>query len=642
MSYCLNPDCHHPQNLSNSLFCQACGAKLLLVNRYRAIRLIGQGGFGRTLLAEDESQPSQPRCVIKQLYPKQGNTAKQSARLFQQEAEHLARLGQHPRIPKLLAQFESIEQTDDRLLSQQYIVQEYIDGENLADELKREGAFSEAKIWALLGSLLPVLQFIHAGQVIHRDIKPANIIRRRLDQELVLVDFGAAKDASAIALSKTGTVIGSAIYAAPEQIQGKALPASDLYSLGMTCIHLLTDISPFDLYDPLEGVFIWQPYLGNRVVTEELSQMLDRMIHTVAKYRYSSAAVAIAALPLRFSADLSFDVNSHDIAAKNLLGALSEPSVFTLAPLASASGSLELTQDRPNCRLLHGHVGKVYAVAFSQDGQMIISGSGDHTIRVWDTITSRPIRTISGGWWLGHADLVCAVTSSPDGQIFASGSWDKTIKLWHLYTGDRLHLMNDYPNSVNTVAFSPDGALLASGSSDRAIKLWDTQTGQKVRVLKGHTSLIQAIAFHPSGDLLASGSVDRTVRLWDVETGKLLCMLSGHTTAMVSLAFSPSGEYLAAASWDNLITLWQPRTGKAFHPLIESPNYPHFLSFSPDGERLAIASRHHVIRIWQVQTRQELAVLSGHTSWINSLSFSPDGKTLVSGSSDKTVRLWRF
>ena len=287
--YCFNTDCQHPENSREALACQSCGANLLLQERYRAIQILGQGGFGRTFKAVDLSQPSHPYCAIKQFFPQQVNNAEKAAELFRQEAQRLAILGYHPQIPQLLGYF--IE--DDR----QYLVQEFINGRNLAQELAEEGPFKESKIRQLLNDLLPVLQVVHANKVIHRDIKPENIIRRTpffrgvgSRGELVLVDFGASKYATQTTLGKTGTVIGSAAYTAPEQLRGKAVYASDIYSLGVTAIHLLTQITPFELFDSSEDTWIWRHYLGaNNPVSRSLSRILNRMLQSATKRRYLSA-----------------------------------------------------------------------------------------------------------------------------------------------------------------------------------------------------------------------------------------------------------------------------------------------------------------------------------------------------------------
>ncbi len=281
MSYCLNPRCPKPENPDDTKFCLTCGSKLLLKERYRAIKPIGQGGFGRTFLAVDEDKPSKPRCVIKQFYPQaQGtNTVQKAVELFTQEAVQLDQLGQHPQIPDLLAYFTQ----EDR----QYLVQEFIDGQNLAQESSQQGAFNEVQIRQLLNDLLPVLQFCHARQVIHRDIKPENIILRTHDQKLFIVDFGASKSATDTSLNRTGTSIGSPEYVAPEQIRGRAVFASDIYSLGATCIRLLTERSPFDSYDINNDTWIWQQYLKTPL-SDELSRILNKMLASIPIRRYQT------------------------------------------------------------------------------------------------------------------------------------------------------------------------------------------------------------------------------------------------------------------------------------------------------------------------------------------------------------------
>ena len=207
MSYCLNVNCQEPENPDTNLYCLSCGSELRLKERYRPMKLIGQGGFSRTYLAIDEDKPSHPPCVVKQFYPlaQSTNNAAQAAALFEKEAVRLESLGKHPQIAELLAHFHR-----DNC---QYLVQEFIAGKNLAEVLETEGVFNETQIWELLKSLLPVLEFIHSHSIIHRDIKPENIIRREnsdkdKSKELVLVDFGAAKHATGTALLKTGTIIG--------------------------------------------------------------------------------------------------------------------------------------------------------------------------------------------------------------------------------------------------------------------------------------------------------------------------------------------------------------------------------------------------------------------------------------------------
>ncbi|GET35971.1 serine/threonine protein kinase [Microseira wollei NIES-4236] len=300
------------QNLEGTKFCRSCGSKLLLKDRYRAIKPIGQGGFGRTFLALDEDKPSKPRCVIKQFFPQVQGTSniQKAAELFHQEAMRLDELGKHPQIPDLLAHFDQDGFS--------YLVQEFIAGSTLSQELASKGSFNETEIRQVLNDLLPVLQFVHSQEVIHRDIKPANIIRRSppnarggqggidppnarggqggIDPPnarggqggIVLVDFGASKVATQAALQQTGTTIGSPEYVAPEQARGWAVFASDIYSLGVTCIHLLTGLSPFNLYDIQQDRWVWRQSL-KRPVSEALGKILDKMIESAINRRYQSA-----------------------------------------------------------------------------------------------------------------------------------------------------------------------------------------------------------------------------------------------------------------------------------------------------------------------------------------------------------------
>ena len=298
MSNCLCLACDRANSITTK-FCTQCGAKLQIQERYRALKVIGQGGFGKTFLAQDESKPSQPRCVIKQFAFETVNpnasqgTLDVAIRLFEQEAKRLDDLGKHPQIPELLS-FTIHE-------GKQYLIQEFIDGETLEQELARVGAFSEQQVRDVLVEVLQILEFVHSKSVIHRDISPDNIIRRHSDKKLVLVDFGAAKHATATLLAKTGTGIGKPSYGAPEQMLGKSVFQSDLFGLGVTCLHLLTNVEPFTLYDVLENEYQWRQFLNGKVVSNELGKLLDRMTSYRVKERPNSVIEALQELGINKS-----------------------------------------------------------------------------------------------------------------------------------------------------------------------------------------------------------------------------------------------------------------------------------------------------------------------------------------------------
>jgi serine/threonine-protein kinase len=297
MSYCLNPGCPNPQNSTQSDVCQACGTQLLLRDRYRVIQTLGQGGFGATFLAIDESLPGQPNSVIKQLRPTATapHVLEMARELFRREAETLGKIGNHPQVPRLLDYFEANQEF--------FLVQEYVSGSTLQQIVKRDGPLIEHGVKQFLSEILPVLEYIHSHRVIHRDIKPANIIRRAQDLKLVLIDFGAVKyqDQQQAANASeqtafTSYAIGTPGFAPPEQMAMRPVPASDIYALGVTCIYLLTGRSPKDLdYDPTTGELLWQRHVH---ISEHFVSVLKKMLEVSVRHRYQSANDIFRALDL--------------------------------------------------------------------------------------------------------------------------------------------------------------------------------------------------------------------------------------------------------------------------------------------------------------------------------------------------------
>ncbi|MBV9689061.1 MAG: TIR domain-containing protein [Ktedonobacteraceae bacterium] len=156
----------------------------------------------------------------------------------------------------------------------------------------------------------------------------------------------------------------------------------------------------------------------------------------------------------------------------------------------------------------------------------------------------------------GHTGSVWSVVISPDGQSLVSGSWDKTIKVWNVQTGHLLRSLKGHTGSVWSVVISPDGQSLVSGSGDKTIKVWNVQTGNLLRSLKGHTDAVSSIAISPDGQILVSGSEDETIKVWNVRTGDLLRSLREHTDAVSSVAISPDGQTVVSGSLDMTIKIW--------------------------------------------------------------------------------------
>jgi serine/threonine protein kinase/CHASE2 domain-containing sensor protein len=273
-----------------------------LNNRYLIKSDLGSGGFGKTYIAEDTNRPGDPYCVVKRLKPANTNSPKimrLAKLLFKREAETLEKLGKHEQIPRLLAYFEEN--------SVFYLVQEYIQGNSLANELSLGnllGRLPERRVVGILQELLKILEFVHHQGVIHRDIKPGNIIRRYPDGKLVLIDFGAVKKIKQLGemegATETGTqltvAIGTDGFMAPEQADGRPSPSSDIYSAGITGIQALTGIPASELKakrDPKTSELHWK---DNVQVSHALAEVLDKMVCYNLADRYHSATAALQAL----------------------------------------------------------------------------------------------------------------------------------------------------------------------------------------------------------------------------------------------------------------------------------------------------------------------------------------------------------
>ncbi|MEB3219103.1 MAG: serine/threonine-protein kinase [Nostocales cyanobacterium 94392] len=312
--YCTRPQCPRPQNhfvdLDNDAtlrtaqqkYCTACGMPLILAGRYLPIKLLGRGGFGAAFLSRDRYTPGMRQCVVKQFLPAGNLSATQlklAQDLFEREAVVLEEIGsQHDQIPNLFAFFPVIvpglkAKEEDQFF---YLVQEYIDGENLEEELTRKGKFSESEALFLLRSILPVLQFVHSKDIIHRDIKPSNIMRHR-NGKLFLLDFGAVKQVtnSPGGSGNSSTGIYSLGFAPPEQMSGgQVFPSTDLYALAVTVVLLLTgekDITK--LFDAYSNQLQWQDQVS---VSSHFAEILDKMLLSAPNQRFQSATEVLEAI----------------------------------------------------------------------------------------------------------------------------------------------------------------------------------------------------------------------------------------------------------------------------------------------------------------------------------------------------------
>ncbi|NEQ37596.1 MAG: protein kinase [Okeania sp. SIO3I5] len=683
MNHRINPHNQNPEDADKNIVSQnetiggISKCPPILKERYQVIKPLGESVWSHTFLAIDQDKPSKPPCIIKEFVNLDDRKdlvfqGQEILPTFSCDPVQLDKIGKHPQIPEVLA---SVEYDGHR-----YLVQEYIEGSNLATELIEDGVFSENKIWQILNQLLPVLEFIHDHHLIHGDIKPENIICRTKPgtntQEFVLVDFGVTISTNGDLLS-IGSINGSAEYAAPEQTKGKVYPNSDIYSLGATCLHLLTMVSPFELFDIKAEKWVWRDYLKHPI-SRYLGRILDKMVQRDHRQRYQSVAevikdikygptpadvllqkpkwsvtiwgaAAIALLSLVISSRVpspkpepSFS-SSRTRTIPKLEPSLPQPKIEDTTKLPSLPPPTGIVDRLSPLRTLATTSGPVWSIATNPDGRIVASGSTDGTIQLLHLRSGQSLGKLSG-----HDGPIWSVAISPDGRTLVSASGDSTVKIWNLYTGRLKNTLYDHQKDVFSVAISPDGNTIASVSKDRTIKLWDMNTGMLLYTLYGHLDEVQSVAFSSDGKTLASGSNDGTVKLWDWRYGRLLRTLKGHQGPVWSVAISPDGQTLASGSWDNTIKLWdinsnsgQRVSWRSQRTLIGHSEKVQSLQFSPDGDTLASGDFGGTIKLWQINTGGLMGTLKGHSAWVN-LTFDPQGKTLISGSFDDTIKVWRF
>jgi len=399
MQICQNPNCSNPFNPDDYQFCISCGQGIfgeLLRNRYRVLSLLGEGGFSRTYAAEDADRLDAP-CVIKQFFPQVQGTVQRNkaAEFFKEEAFRLYELGEnHAQIPRLLAYFAQG--------STLYLVQEFIHGKTLLEEVKEE-AYSEAQIRQLLADLLPVLDFIHKQNVIHRDIKPENIIRHNVDGKPVLIDFGGAKQVTQTSIARQATAIYTLGYAPTEQMAGFACHASDLYALGVTCVRLLTQDLPLQdthgqiqdhLYNPMTAKWLWEERLQEKGITisDDLKQILNKLLQHFPSERYQTAHEVLLDLKIDAKIDSSPVELKHTAIAQAIsstLTTLLPPPIKIAVPLPTLANfdfhvvkvdsvGREVTRDRHTAKFFSEELGKNITLDMvSIPGGIFMMGSPD-------------------------------------------------------------------------------------------------------------------------------------------------------------------------------------------------------------------------------------------------------------------------
>jgi hypothetical protein len=639
------------------------------LGHFDVIREVGRGGMGVVLHAYD---PCLQRDVAVKVLDPQLADNEVARQRFCREARAAAAVTHDNLV--------AVHQVDeDEASALPYLVMQLVTGESLEQRLRRAGRLSPIEVARLGQQTAAGLAAAHAGGLIHRDIKPGNILLEDGTDRAKLTDFGLARAAEDVKLTRTGFVAGTPLYMAPEQARGDTVDGrSDLFSLGSVLYEAAAGNAPFDGKTPLvvlkRVTDETQPPL-RQVVPEVpvwLSDVVDRLLEKEPGDRFQTAqevADIFTAELARIQTGLAPEQIGGcggsgssayalrrpvcwksvarvlvpavaGMALGGLLFAALAPAPRTVeVPVPAAPAAAEADPGPPPLLEIPGKAGPVWSVAFTPDGQSLAVGAENGMVRLADTRDGHFRRTfprVSGTVW--------ALDASSDGKWLAVTTDDANVRVYDLHSNSSLNL--PHPTSTRTAAFSPDGKKLATGDRNSTLRVWDIATQTPVE-LNGHTGTVHGVAFSPDGSQLVSSGSDGTVKLWnlaDYSSGgpnqAMSPKLELHEGPVYAVAYSPdrANPRIASAGWDQTVRIWNPTTAEQVHVLRHAGDV-WSVSFGRDGKVLASASQDGTVKVWDVETGRELRTFRAGRP-LHSVRFSPDSRTLAAAGRDGFVRVW--
>jgi WD40 repeat protein/tRNA A-37 threonylcarbamoyl transferase component Bud32 len=626
---------------------------------------LGKGAMGVVYKAR---QVQLDRVVALKMIRSAGLADAEERARFKAEARAVARL-QHPNIVQV---FEVGEHE-----GMPFLALEFVPGGNLADQT-RGVPWEARRVAALVEKLARAVCHAHEKGIVHRDLKPGNVLLTATGEPKV-ADFGLAKRIDTDSdLSRTGAILGTPGYMAPEQAAGKAKevgPLADVWALGAILYELLTGRPPFrgpTVPDTLVMVRLDEPVPPSRLVgrlPRDLETICLKCLHKEPARRYATAADLADDLR-RFTAGEPIHARPASAWERGWRWAKRRPAAAAVAAVSvAAAGLLVGTLLVSNRRITdafettRGEQRKT-ALALQRETEALeaktaalnaVQAEKQQTQQALERerLTSY-VHRIS----LAHREWLASNVGRAE-QILGECPADLRNWEWH-YLRRLCHAeqlaFRGHAGEVTAVAFSPDGSHVASTSWKEA-KVWDAANGKEILTLPGQAGWGTGVAFSRDGKRLATAGF-RTVKVWDAVSGKELLSIRAHDYLVTGVAFSPDGRRLATASGTPVgggrreggeVKVWDAHTGKELLWFADLPDRANAVAFSPDGKYLATGtgtlyhlapSRPGEVRVWDAATGDRVLTLTGHTFWVTAVAFSPDSTRLASGGADRAVRIW--
>lgn len=576
---------------------------------------LGRGGMGIVYKARWRREE---RIVALKVIRQDRLQHPDAVRRFRREAQAAARL-RHPNIVQV---FDSDHSGDTH-----YLVMEYVDGVTLERLVEAGGPLPLPLACDTMRQAALGLQHAHDQALVHRDIKPANLMITPAkagadgvpaDGIVKILDMGVARvlqlagapnpGESFSTLTQGGTVIGTADYIAPEQLEDphKADIRADLYSLGCTFYFVLTGQVPFP---------------GGSLVSK-LDKQRWQVPTSVDELRVDVPA-AVAAVIRKLLAKKPADRYRTPAELAHALGHLAQ------------SGFTDTRTPRrtiPERRRLTGHTENVAAVAIAPGGQLAVSGGKDRVLRLWDLAAGQVVRSFPK-----QTQEIRAVAFGPDGDSVAWAA-GVAVRLGSAKTGLDTRRFGGHTDAVRAVVFAADGRQLVSAAEDKTVRLWDAANGREIQRMARHSAGVTCCAVDADGGVALSGSRDQTLRLWELRNGQELQVMAPSAGTVLAVALTLDGSLAVSAHFDTLVRLWDVPAGRELRRFQGHKQMVTSLALTPDGNHLLTGSQDQTVRLWQLHTGLELANAALATG-VTALALAPDGKHVLVAGADRSL-IW--
>ena len=606
-------------------------------HKYELLEEIGHGAMGVVYKAHDQKLD---RIVALKMVVPEVHLSRTAIDRFRFEATLIAQLS-HPNIVQVyeVGDFDGAP----------YVALEYVSAGNLEDHHYGRDQ-SVVEVVGLVRTLALAVHAAHQIGIVHRDLKPANILLTA-DGTPKIADFGLAiRLDESIEETKSGAIVGTVGYMAPEQAgasAGQGGTVSDVYSLGAILYRLLAGQAPFSS-DADAGILTKireeEPLAIDALrpdLPKDVASICMRCLRKSPSQRYSSAKELADDLG-RYLAGEPVQARSCGSLERIWKWSRRRPAVAGLAAFSSLAvvallvGSLwfSVWQNRTNQELENSNRNLATAVARAQASEAEVVDKSRRLEKQLD-LASRGIYAFQLAQVQSLADRepVRAMELLEDEEKCPPHLRDFTWRYWRQLCDWKVAELDAHTGTVRCIAYSPDSKLLATGGDDQTVVIWDVATGKQMAVLEAHADAVNGVVFaaQPDGSShrLATASNDGTVKMWEVSTGRLIAELKGHEGAVRSVDVSHDGRVLATAGDDQTVRLWDARRGQSLAVLNGHTGAIDVARFSPDGTKLATASEDHTVRMWDVSARELLFAIDAPSAQpIDTVAFTPDGQSI--------------